>query len=114
MDNSAPSKFRPAAAMLKSATKRATTPALKTRYLPGRSAGFGRGVCKRPARYWPLLVLLPFLFGPDTTVRAANPDPDGHHGSYPGRVYTEMALHRQSVLRRARTGFQPQSAAPAP
>ena len=47
-------------------------------------------------------------------VAAASQDQDAYCGSYPGRIWSELALHRQNVARRARLGYTLQSAPPAP
>src|SRR3990172_397377 len=57
-----------------------------------------------------LLLLLALQSAPNA---AAASDSHSVSGSYPGRVLTELGLHRQSVMQRARAGYLPQSAPPS-
>src|SRR5262249_19856142 len=60
-----------------------------------------------------LAAILLFLFAAAVSVQAASPNTNPIDGTYPGRIFTEIARHRQSVLQRVRSGFFPQSVSPS-
>ncbi|MBI2818920.1 MAG: hypothetical protein HYX73_02985 [Acidobacteria bacterium] len=66
----------------------------------------------RPWRVLLPILLLSFRLVPHSLAASANSD--GVSGTYPGRVLDEIALHRQSVLQRARLGYQTQAQSAAP
>jgi hypothetical protein len=63
--------------------------------------------------FWRRIVLVPLLvFIQVPSGQAASSSHDPICGTYPGRVVTELALHRQFQMQRVRSGFLPQSVLP--
>jgi len=83
--------------------------------VPNKVHSIGFGKPHRNGLRIRCLLLLALSVRTIMPVIAASSDPDSFSGTYPGRILTELALHRKFAAERARSGFSPErSLAAAP